>query len=287
MSDIDALVKAAEGRIAKSGRSALARMHAEKRLSRLVEATADAARSRQASPSRSRAWKWIVIGGPAVLAGALFTSVLTRTSPPAASLAPAPMAIESPSSSARTVAVDTLPNAPEEALPSVAESSTAVRPEPAPIVRVAPSAKLTAQPRMPENRLPEDTEAAPPSIVSESAAELFERANNTRRAGDYASAETLYRRLLDQYPRSREAATTQIVLGRMLLSRGEIDAALTLFDGYLAEWPRAALAEQALVGRAQCLQRQKRREEERAAWRLLLETFPGSPNRAEALERLR
>lgn len=287
MSDIDALVKAAEGRIAKSGRSALARMHAENRLSRLVDATADAARARRAPPSRSRSWQWLVIGGPAVLAGALLTSAFTGTSPPASPPAPAPTAMEATPSSAHTVTVDSLPNAPEEALPSVAEPSTVVRSQPPPVVRGALSAKTTARPAELASPLPEDTAPASPSIASESAAELFERANKTRRAGDYPSAEGLYRRLLDVHPRSREAATSQVVLGRMLLSRGDTDGALMLFDRYLAEWPKAALAEQALVGRAQCLQRLKRREEERAAWRLLLDTFPGSPSRAEAVERLR
>ncbi|AKU98474.1 hypothetical protein AKJ09_05138 [Labilithrix luteola] len=279
MNDIDAIVKEAEGRIARSGRSALARARAEDRVSRLVEATVASA----ARPPRTSSWRWLASGGVALLAGAALTSVFVRTPPAPSAPANTPIAMQAvPSPTPAGVDVESLPNAPPEVSSSLPAPRASARPHVAAVASIArsePSAEA----------LPEPAPSAPenPATEIESASELFERANNSRRAGDYASAEKLYRRLLDAYPGSREAATSRIVLGRILLSRSEANAALALFDRYLADTPKGSLAEQALVGRAQCLQRLQRHDEERAAWRLLLETFPGSPNRTEALERLR
>jgi TolA-binding protein len=290
MSNIDALVKEAEGRIAKSGRSALGRARAEERLSRLVEATAaSAARSTQTS-----SWRWIAsAGGAAVLAGAVLTAVFTRTPPPSSSSSstPAqvvPIAMQEVSSPTRAgVPVERLPNAPEQpavTLPAPRASAHTHVVAVASNVRIEPSAKAISAPASSASEIPASENAEP---TTESASALFERANSARRGGDYGPAEELYRRVLDSYPGSREAATSRIVLGRMLLSRSDAGAALALFDRYLAESPNGSLAEQALVGRAQCLKLLHRREDERAAWRLLLDRFPGSPNRTEALERLR
>jgi len=282
MSDIDALIKTAEGRIARSGRSALSRARAEGRLARLVDATAaSAAESAPASGTSRTPW-WLASGGAAILAGAVLTSAVTRTSPaapPVVSAPPVAPPLETALPPARAiVSVDNLPNAPEEATTPVKPQTASVR-----------TAAVTRPPVRPaaEDAVPEGPTLARPTSTSESASSLFERANGARRGADYVAAEDLYRRLLERYPSSREAATARIVLGRMLLSQGEPDAALALFDRYLADAPRGPLAEQALVGRAQCLSRLGRRDEERLAWRSLLETFPGSPSRTEALERLR
>ena len=116
------------------------------------------------------------------------------------------------------------------------------------------------------------------------AAELFSRANAARRSGS-PEAMRLYQQLLQRYPRSAEATTAQVVLGRMLLgSRPE--QALQHYRAYLAAQPSGALAQEALYGTARCLQRLGRSGEERAAWRKLLERYPKSFYAKMARERL-
>ena len=70
-------------------------------------------------------------------------------------------------------------------------------------------------------------------------------------------------------------------MGRLLLAQNAPQAALAHFSRY-----RGPLAEEALLGRAQALAALGRSDEERSAWRELLDRFPKSVYAARARSRL-
>jgi TolA-binding protein len=118
-------------------------------------------------------------------------------------------------------------------------------------------------------------------------AELFARANDARRANDTKGAIALYEELQSKFPDSREASTSRVALGRLLLDRaGDPTRARALFSGYLDRDPAGPLAEEARVGRALAAMRLGDGEGERVAWQELLERHPGSVHAARARQRL-
>jgi TolA-binding protein len=147
----------------------------------------------------------------------------------------------------------------------------------APVPHVAKPAPIaaTARPRVVE-------EVAPIS-----ADQLFASANEARRHGDSTQAVKLYRQLQQQFAGTREETTSRVLLGRLLLDRGEdIGQSLTLFTRYLADTPNGTLAEEARLGRALALERLGRAYEERQAWQELLTYHPGSIHAERARKRL-
>jgi TolA-binding protein len=148
-----------------------------------------------------------------------------------------------------------------------------------PITEPTPSA-----PQVP-SAPPRALHAAPPRVAraaaardarAASAAELFASANMARRRGDLPRAVGLYRNLQARFPDSDEASLSFVSLGEVLSRHGDTAAALAAFDGYLAERPAGRLAQESLFGRASCLQRLGRADDERRAWDELLRRFPGS-----------
>jgi TolA-binding protein len=125
-------------------------------------------------------------------------------------------------------------------------------------------------------------EAAP---VASTAGDLFDEARAARERGDYAFAVERYERLLALFPSSPQALTTQAVLGRLLLDRGEPAAALRHFDAYLASGA-TTLAEEALLGRALAFGKLGQGMQEAEAWQALLRQYPGSVHASRAKERL-
>jgi len=108
-----------------------------------------------------------------------------------------------------------------------------------------------------------------------------------RRRGDLAEAAKLYQKLQQQFPGSREETTSRVLLGRLLLDRGEdTPTALSLFTRYLAATPNGTLAEEARLGKALSLMRLGRRSEERQAWQDLLAAHPNSVHAKRAETRL-
>jgi TolA-binding protein len=160
--------------------------------------------------------------------------------------------------------------------PTTASAEVAGR-EPAPMKRVVdppdhlvPSASIPSSPR--------------PASESVTVAAVFDAANRARRAGDYDDAIALYAGLLDRFPRSAEARASELILGRLLLDRGDAAGAVVAFDGCLAR-PGPDLHEEALIGRALALDRLGRPDAPEA-WRDLIRRFPLSPYVAHALERV-
>ena len=99
------------------------------------------------------------------------------------------------------------------------------------------------------------------------------------RAGDRPEARRLYEALVRRFPASGKAAVARVSLGTLLLEESDpasARAALAAFDGYLAITRGGPLREEALVGRARAFARLGDTEGERAAWRALLQEFPGS-----------
>jgi TolA-binding protein len=126
--------------------------------------------------------------------------------------------------------------------------------------------------------------ATPPPGEATTASTAFEAANRARRDGAYDDALRLYGALLERYPASAEAQTSQLILGRLLLDRGDASGALAAFDACLAQ-PGADRHEEPLTGRALALERLGR-PESRDAWRALIRRFPLSPYVPHAVAQL-
>jgi TolA-binding protein len=145
--------------------------------------------------------------------------------------------------------------------------------------------------------------ASPPSLVAtsaarapraaagahgegETAASLFQSANAERRRGHLTTAISLYDELERRFPRSEEARTSHVSLGRLLLERGLWAEALPQLDEYLAANPAGTLAPEALFGEARALESLGRLDEARRAWTRLLGSYPDSVYATQARQRL-
>jgi TolA-binding protein len=173
----------------------------------------------------------------------------------------------------------------------------ATRDLPHAVAALTPQAKLTpraadAPPQAATNKQADGATSAaalakaPAAASPLSAAQLFRKANDARRTGQAQQAIQLYRSLQRDYPGSAEAALSPVSLGGLLLNRASAGAALEQFDHYLAASPGAALAAEALYGRARALQALGRNAEEKRSWEQLLSRFPGCPYRETARRRL-
>jgi TolA-binding protein len=122
----------------------------------------------------------------------------------------------------------------------------------------------------------------PPPVAG--AAELFGRANDARREGDVGAARALYREVAERFPGSAEARLARVSLGKLLLGAGDVRAAEAEFARYLAAG--GPLVQEALVGRAECLRRLGRSDDERRVWQQLVDEFPGGVYEPQARSRL-
>jgi hypothetical protein len=182
---------------------------------------------------------------------------------------------------------------PEQAAPpppAVEEPRRAPRPQRVrPVQTAQPLPELREEPPAPREPVRTPTREAPRARVTEEIGvdRLFAAANEARRGGDTAAASKLYQQLQQQYPGTREETTSRVLLGRLLLDRGEdTPTALSLFTRYLASSPNGTLAEEARLGKALSLMRLGRRTEERQAWQDLLAVHPTTVHARRAETRL-
>ncbi|MBX3222468.1 MAG: tetratricopeptide repeat protein [Labilithrix sp.] len=189
---------------------------------------------------------------------------------------------------------------PTTAPSPVAEGPSRVSPPLEPVSAVPPPAEVASPESLPAASAPvtrPSLAAAPasaksagelaPETPSLGAAGLFALANEARRANETKRAITLYEELQTRFPGSREASTSRVALGRLLLDRADEPArARAAFDRYLADEPSGSLAEEARAGRALALMRLGDRAGEAAAWLELLERHPGSLHAERARQRL-
>jgi TolA-binding protein len=231
----------------------------------------------------------VAVAGLAGAAGTWFVVSFVRGAEPAersgpAATPPAPATPETPAArpsapspaepGGRSPRQVRAPSPPEAPVPP-----PVVAPEPPPAVE--PSVAVVHPPRRPQP--PPETEAP----VGDSAGTLFARANAARRVGDFEAAVQVYEELARRFPGSREEVLSRATFGTLALNvLGEPQRALGLFDAYLAEAPDGSLAEEALVGRAEALDRLGLDADERAAWEELLARFPDSSHGDRARRRL-
>jgi TolA-binding protein len=152
--------------------------------------------------------------------------------------------------------------------------------EPTTVEQPAKSEDVAAPVRAGESR---SHVAEAPEPVS--AKTLFRDANAARRDGDFGHATALYAELERKFPRSEEARLSHVSVGKLLLSNGGVAEAERHFRTYLGGGG-GALAEEALVGRAQSLRALGRAVEERQVWQELLKRFPASVYATRARQRL-
>ena len=143
----------------------------------------------------------------------------------------------------------------------------------------APVTSSASTPRTTSTRVDE-----PGARTFDSAETLFREANAARRTGDNAVARALYLRLERDFPASDEAHLAHVSLGNLLLTMGRAAEAEQQFASYLGGRP--ALAQEALVGRAQSLAALGQSGEEQRVWQALLRDYPSSVYAGRAKLRL-
>lgn len=92
----------------------------------------------------------------------------------------------------------------------------------------------------------------PPDQAVGSAEHLFDMALTHARTGDYATAATVYRRLMKQHPGSEQADFASFKLGYMSWDEGACDEAVARFDAHLAAHPSTRHLDETLWFRARC-----------------------------------
>jgi TolA-binding protein len=117
--------------------------------------------------------------------------------------------------------------------------------------------------------------------VAPSARELFTRASGARRRGDIEAAIALYEQLLASHPSSVEAEDARLVLGNLRLEQRSPRAALNQFESYGS----GALSLEALWGKAEAL-RKLQSPDERTVLEQLVRDYPDSPYATAAQKRL-
>ena len=133
-------------------------------------------------------------------------------------------------------------------------------------------------------RAPSARAEEPGARTFDSAEALFREASASRRSGDPSLARALYLRLEHDFPASDEAHLAHVSLGNLLLTMGRPAEAERQFASYLGGRP--ALAQEALVGRAQSLAALGSSADEQRVWEGLLHDYPNSLYSAQARQRL-
>lgn len=178
--------------------------------------------------------------------------------------------------------LESAPRSPASAAAAVSHSSPPAAEVPAQAQLVEPPASSNTPPG--PAQAPGGRGREPKGGLFDSAESLFREANAARRTGDNAAARALYLRLEREFPASDEAQLAHVSLGNLLLSMGRAGEAERQFASYLGG--RSALAQEALVGRAQSLAALGRGTEEQRVWEGLLRDYPNGVYAGRAKRRL-
>lgn len=89
-----------------------------------------------------------------------------------------------------------------------------------------------------------------PDSAKATAEALFTYALAHARLGDYTTAATVYRRLMDQHPKSSEADFASFKLGYMAWDEGKVDDAVAELSAHIDRYPGSAHLDEALWFRA-------------------------------------
>ena len=114
---------------------------------------------------------------------------------------------------------------------------------------------------------------------------LLNEATALRIRGDRSGAAQAYQAVLSRFPTSAEAGFSRVALGRLLFDSGDFEGALEQFDAYVRSGD-LSLREEVLALRASALGQLGRADDERSAWRVLLENYPASVHASRARARL-
>lgn len=129
----------------------------------------------------------------------------------------------------------------------------------------------------------EQTRAAEvPTSHDESAASLYQKANQARREGRSEDALLHYMRLESHFPGSSQATAAILPAAELLYRAGRYEDALSRFRRY-----RGPLAPEALWGQARCLRAMGRSDEEQGILRQIGDQHPKSAYAPVATERLK
>ena len=256
----------------------------DERVAAAIERTLLAARPRSRPPARrSRALVYLLAAALGI--GALAYAAARRSARRAAAPDAGPVALGGPppASADPPPPVDPHP-APADPPPPPSEPS----PEPPVESATTPAALPEASAPAPRARVvPSAARAVASDTTALGPAELFARANAARRANETTGAIALYEELQSRFPDTREASTSRVALGRLLLDRaGSPSRARALFEAYLEHDPSGPLAEEARVGRALASMQLGDRQTERASWLELLERHPASVQAERARQRI-
>ena len=155
-----------------------------------------------------------------------------------------------------------------------------------------------------DNSVQSDTEAAPLSVDTDEDSDtnetqrprhkaaplgtLLEEAQSYLIAKDWKNAAQRYREIQRSYPQSQEASHSLISLARIELRHlGHPEKALRYFNRYRTQVPKGPLAQEAILGAAECNRRLGRSKQEAAALREFLSRYPSSPSAEKAKARLK
>lgn len=229
----------------------------------LIAAMATRALGRSGASS-TRRWGARALLFVAALALAGSAAAWWRLAPSAPTPAPTPAEASRPVALQSALPAPTMVPIPSASSAAAAAESSSAPGSPAPATRATPAESKAG--------------------VLDSADALFREANAARRAGDNAMARALYLRLELDFPASSEAQLAHISLGNLLLRMGRAAEAEQQFSGYSGS--RAALAQEALVGRARSFSALGRDADEQRVWQALLSSYPDSVYAAQARKRL-
>jgi TolA-binding protein len=157
----------------------------------------------------------------------------------------------------------------------------------------APTVTVVSQPAIPVVVAPVVSASSEPVValpsasapIEKSAATLFAEANDARARGDYGVAIAAYSQIESRHGSTPEGNATRVILGRLLLDRGDAAGALERFDAYLRSGEET-LREEAMVGRAASLEKLGRLEDAANAWSAFLDMYPNSVHAPRAKSRL-